>query len=301
MRRVHPVEALQRLGGVADRQTLLCATTISSLRGALARGEIVKAGHRGFALPSAQRGLRAAQQLSGVASHESAASYHGWEIKSEPERPNVIVPRKRNVPFRARRGVQVRYRDLDEHEHGGLVTGKARTVIDCARDLPFDRALSVADSALRHEDVIQDELVELALALPNRGRARALRVIEAADGRAANPFESCLRAIALDVPGLCVEPQLVIEQDGFRGRPDLVDVTLRIVIEADSYEFHSSRADLHRDIRRYTALVVRGWTVVRFTWEDVMFDPDYVRACLVSLVEGAKEQAVARKGAQKPA
>lgn len=129
MPQVDPVEVLQRLGGVADRQALLRATTIGRVRGALARGEIIKAGWGGFALPSAQRGLRVAQQLSGLASHESAALHHGWEIKSEPEQPNVIVPRNRKVRLGERK--------------------------------------------------------------------RALRVVEAADGRAANPFESCLRAISL--------------------------------------------------------------------------------------------------------
>ncbi len=39
------------------------------------------------------------------------------------------------------------YRDLEEHEHDGVSTSKERTVIDCAKDLPFDRALAVADSA----------------------------------------------------------------------------------------------------------------------------------------------------------
>lgn len=296
---MHPVEVLERLGGIADRQVLLRATTISRIRGALERGEIVKAGRGGYALPTAQNALRAARRLSGVGSHESAASYHGWETKADPERPNVIVPRNRKVALHARRGVLVHYRDLDEHEYSGLVTTKARTVIDCARDLPFDRALAVADSALRRGDLTRDELIGLGLRLPKLGRKRALAVIEAADGRAANPFESCLRAIALGVPGLTVEPQVVIDEDGFVVRPDLVDVTLRIVIEADSYAFHSSRTELRRDVRRYTGLVVRAWTVVRFTWEEVMFEPDYVRGCLVSLVEGAQERAVSPRRARK--
>ena len=33
-------------------------------------------------------------------------------------------------------------------------------------------------------------------------------------------------------------------------------------------------------------MVLRGWTVLRFAWEHVMFDPDYVRSCLVSLGGG---------------
>jgi hypothetical protein len=40
--------------------------------------------------------------------------------------------------------------------------------------------------------------------------ARAVRVVVAADGRAANPFESVLRASALDVPDLSVTPQVML-------------------------------------------------------------------------------------------
>src|SRR2546422_961802 len=75
-------------------------------------------------------------------------------------------------------------------------------------------------------------------------RARCVRVAEQADGRAANPFESVLRAIALDVPGLQVEPQIWIEPIG---RPDVVDVRRRVVIEADSFEFHGRRKALVAD------------------------------------------------------
>ena len=35
----------------------------------------------------------------------------------------------------------------------GWATSKVRTVLDCAAELPFDEALAVADSALRHGDV----------------------------------------------------------------------------------------------------------------------------------------------------
>lgn len=109
-------------------------------------------------------------------------------------------------------------------------------------------------------------------------------MLEAADERAANPFESVLRAIARDVPGLRVEPQQWVEDVG---RADLVDARLRIAIEAESHAFHSDRAALARDVHRYTAFTRHGWIVVRFTWEDVMFDPDYVRGVLVDVVAWA--------------
>ena len=63
-------------------------------------------------------------------------------------------------------------------------------------------------------------------------------------------------------------------------RPDLVDELLRIVAEADSFEHHGSRQALAIDCARYENLVAQGWTVLRFAWEQVMYQPDWVRGAL---------------------
>lgn len=288
---MHPVAALNRLGGVGDFNTLMRATSRGQLRTAVRKGEVVKVGRGRYVLPTASEGIKAAARLSGVASHTSAAAVHRWEIGRRPEQPAVIVPRNRKVEVHRRAGIDLRWRDLEPHEYDGRVTSTHRTVIDCAKDLPFDEALAIADSALRHRDVDQEELVRLALALPSTGRNEALKVVANASPLPDNPFESMLRAIALEVPALDVKPQVWIEERGFRGRPDLVDVERRIIIEAESFEFHGKRKALKRDCERYTALVIRGWRVVRFAWEHVMFEPDYVRDCLVMLVNGPDRRA----------
>ena len=148
--------------------------------------------------------------------------------------------------------------------------------------MPFDEALAIADSALRHRDVTRTKLLRRAETMPDRYRARCLRVATLADERAANPFESVLRAIALGVPGLNVVPQAGIDPIG---RPDLVDETLRLVVEADSFEFHGRRRQLKADCERYNAFVIAGWRVLRFSWEHVMFEPRYVREVLLGAVQ----------------
>lgn len=110
------------------------------------------------------------------------------------------------------------------------------------------------------------------------------RVAALASRKAANPFESTLRAIAADVAGLAVEPQVVIREPDIVARPDLVDVRLRIVAEADSFEWHGGRAQLSADARRYDLLVVNGWIVLRFSYEHVMLQPDFVHRVLVAAV-----------------
>ncbi len=116
------------------------------------------------------------------------------------------------------------------------------------------------------------------------GRQRVLRVIEAADGRADNPFESVLRAIGLDVPGLRLVPQVEIRIPGrWLMRPDLVDERLRIVVEADSFEHHGSRKALVLDCAGYDNLAADGWTVLRFAWEHVMHRPAWVRSTIMAV------------------
>ena len=89
----------------------------------------------------------------------------------------------------------------------------------------------------------------------------------AADKRAANPFESVLRAIVLEFPEIAVIPQAAVVARGQTYHPDLVDARRRVVIEADSHEFHTGKEAHGRDCVRYTALAVAGWLVRRFTWE----------------------------------
>ena len=73
--------------------------------------------------------------------------------------------------------------------------------------------------------------------------------------------------------------------------PDVVDSRRRVVLEVDSWEFHTGRDAHARDCRRYTLLVVHGWTVLRFTWRQVMHDADFVRRCLAALLEGTPHEA----------
>jgi very-short-patch-repair endonuclease len=59
-------------------------------------------------------------------------------------------------------------------------------------------------------------------------------------------------------------------------RVDFVYRSLRIVIEADGFAFHSDPLARARDRQRRNRLEIEGWVVLTFTWEDVMFDPHSV-------------------------
>lgn len=276
-------EAMKRLGGVATAGDLVRLASRRKVRTALRQREIVRESRGRYALPTADEARRAAHRLSAVVTGRSAAAVHGLAMKTQPERPEVTVPRNRKVSPARREGVDLSWRDIPpEDVHNGVLR-VGPTVIDCARTLPFDEALAIADSALRAGLVSRTTLIRLAEAVPSTGRTEALRVAHAASGKPSNPFESVLRAIADDVPGLDLQPHVLVSDGGLRVAPDLVDVERRIVVEAESFEFHGRRKALKADCERYTALVLAGWRVIRFAWEHVMLEPEYVRACLVAL------------------
>lgn len=259
------VEWLQELGGVATRGTLLRLVTRSELDRVVASGDVLRLARGRYALPDADEGVRAAAALGGVLSVTSAALHHGWAVRSVPDRPHVTVARGRRIPPALQRSVHLHRADITPHHVAAGVTDEPTTLLDCLRQLPRVDALCVADSALR-AGVGRSLLDRIAEEARGPGSPQVRWVAARASHLAANPFESALRDIAFDVPGLGVEPQVVIREDGLTVRPDLVDVRLRIVCEADSFEWHGKRSALRADARRYDLLVVRGWVVLRFAW-----------------------------------
>lgn len=277
-----PEQTLRTLGGVAPMHHLVKVTSRRRVRAALRDGLIERAGRK-LVLPNTTAHHRTAIGLEGVLSHLSAAQHWQWPVKWPPEQAWVTVKRKRHLDAARRGKINVVYADLEPEEIVDGVTSPLRTVLDCAKRLPFDEALAVADSALRSGLLSTEVLVAGAARVRGRGAMSCREVACAASPQAANPFESVLRAIVLEFPEFQVEPQGRVEVRGLELHPDLVDRENRIVFEADSHEFHTAKHDHDRDCERFTALGVGGWLVIRFSWEQVLLRPDYVRAVLSEL------------------
>jgi very-short-patch-repair endonuclease len=279
---------MRRWGGVATRAQLVAATSRSDVDAALAAGEIRVLSRGRYALEATPADLLRAHALSGVLSYESAALHHGWPVLRAPDRVHVTVPLKRRMSFRDHPDVVLHRADLHPDDRSGPATSQARTLVDCMRSLSFPSALAVADSALR-AGRSPTWLAALARDVRGRGAAQVRRVAAEATELAANPFESGLRGIACDVEGLHMRPQVPVFGGEFLGRPDLVDTDLRIIAEADSFEWHGGRSALVRDARRYNAFVVHGSLVLRFTWEDVVLEPASVGEVLTAVVAGRRK------------
>lgn len=279
--------ALSRLGGVATHAELLSEVGRRRIRSAVASGLIVRTAHQTYALPGVDRDRRSAVELSGALGLLSAARAYGWKVKQIPDRPTVYVRPNRNISPAMRAGVDLRWASLSQSEMARRITDPVRTVVDCARFLPSDEALAVADSALRSGEVERAELVLAAERAPRTGRARARRIAETASPLAANPMESVLRALCLGIHGLDPQPQIWV---GEAGRADIVDVRRRLVIEAESMEHHGTLDGYRKDVRRYTEFVRLGFLVLRFCWEDIMFRPDHVRETICHVMNDWPER-----------
>jgi len=210
----HLVDHIAWHGGTARRHELRVFTK-RQLAEAVRLGVAVRDAPGRYSLPDADRDLRMARRLCGARSHRSAALAHGWGVATRPQRPELVVPRGRRVSSSDQRGSDVHWRDLSAREVRLGVTSPLRTVLDCCRDLPFEEALPVADSALRARAVTAEELTAAAERCRTKGAAAVRRVARHATAKAANPFESRLRAICAGLCGLAVEPQVGIGRPGF--------------------------------------------------------------------------------------
>jgi len=280
------------LGGVCTRSVLVARCGRAAVDRALREGVLVRVARGRYALRTASAAVSAAAALGGVISMRSAAQRHGWGQKLVPDKPDVTFPRNHHLSRSARAIVVPHWSDIDPEDIVDGMTGVRRTLVDCMRMLPLEESVPIVDSALRAGDVTLAELRAIARSMRGRGRARAIAVAAMASARAANPYESTLRAIASTVPGLSVLPQPAVQiSETLVLHPDLADLALGIVIEAESFEWHGKRAALTRDCVRYNAFTILGWTVIRFSWEQVMFEPAYVLTVLEGAVALARRHA----------
>lgn len=269
-----PVAALTRLGGIASHADLLVLTSRKRLRRAVAARRVVHVARNRYALPSADLARAIAAEVDGHLRLLSAAAHWGWKVKWPAQFPQLQVAKKPEHPVDAWLAIDV----LPACALDGWATSRVQTVLDCAAELAFDEALAVADSALRSGEVSGEQLeAAMGAATPD-----VRRVLAHATALAANPFESVLRAILIE-GGFAVVPQWATEVDGVTYHPDLADPFGGLAIEANSWAHHATKADHDADCVRYNALVIGGWTVLRFTWEQVMFSPHAV----VATVRGA--------------
>lgn len=203
--------------------------------------------------------------VSGVA----AAWWHG--LWTEP--PSIVeltVPESLNRA--ARPGVRLRRRDLDATDgvevRGLPVTAVLLTVLESAVELGVAGS-SLVDRALQRRVEIEDLYRAHCRNLGRRGSVAAARLLSAAGDRAASEAER----VAI---GLLRGAGLSGWVRGYRVGSyelDLAFADKRVAIEVDGWAWHSDVERFRGDRRRQNALVLAGWTVLRFTWHELCHRP----------------------------
>lgn len=233
-------------------------------------------------LPTEEPLRAAVVALRGVASHQDAARLLGIELVQPAPVRHVTVARCRSRLTHA--GTHVHRADLEAvaDVDGIPVTPPLRTVVDLCRSLPLTHAVASADSALRKRLVTPSELVAAAAELgPAVGRPQVREALTRVDPLSGSVLESLCRLVLEDAGLRPFETQLLVgdPRDPI-GRVDFAWPEQRLVLEVDGFAFHSDRAAYRSDRRRGNALVLAGWRVLRFTWEDIVGNPHVMLAAV---------------------
>ncbi|TCC58589.1 hypothetical protein E0H73_25010 [Kribbella pittospori] len=286
-----PGEVLARLGGWATFAELSALTSRRAVAAALEQGEVRRIALGIYALPELPVDLAAALAYDGVRSHLSAASTWQLPLLVVPEKPHVTVPPNRHP--RPGPPAVLHWAAVDADERRDRTTSLLRTVVDCARVLPFGEALAVADAALATGYLNREELLAATVAMRGPGCPNARRTALAATGLSGSILESMLRALLIDEGIDGFEPQVPVTNGLFRARVDLGHRLARVALEADGFAFHGSRRDFAADCHRYDELVAAGWLVLRLTYEHIIGDPAWVVATVrAALAQRARGQEV---------
>ena len=163
--------------------------------------------------------------------------------------------------------------DLTRH-HGIPVTSPARTLLDLAATLD-DKPLRAATR--RAQSLYRVNVRQLAEALARhqgrRGAARLAKII--ATGPA--PTKSELEDVVLDLilRGGLVHPDVNVALclDGRRIVPDFRWPEQRLVVEADSKQWHDNPLAREDDAERQALLEAHGERVLRVTWAQAIARP----------------------------
>lgn len=157
-------------------------------------------------------------------------------------------------------------------QRGFTVTTLARTVADLTLTLPFDDLICLLDSVLRAGWTAGDH------AFSRRQGAMLSAALALADRRSESTLESHLRLLLVraGIGPETLQLELFTPNGINYARLDMAWPSRMLAVEADGRDRHETPAALLRDRRRQNEVMLAGWTMLRFTWSDVIHHPAWV-------------------------
>lgn len=207
-----------------------------------------------------------------------------WDAFDLGEQPWVVHPRAKGLEARF-----VTHPGVRTVRAGGLrVAHPTDAVIDLVRFWPFQTALDLASRALTQGRISADDLrTANARLLRMAGRPQVERVLDELARGTRSDAERGLRDV-LTLAGIDGWiPGLEVRACGHDYHVDFGFDAEQFAIEVDGRSFHSDPRSFQIDRQRQNDLVAAGWTVLRFTWEDITMRPEKtlarIRRVLASL------------------
>jgi very-short-patch-repair endonuclease len=182
-----------------------------------------------------------------------------------------------------RPGITIHRAPLDPRDitrrYGIPVTSAARTILDLAATEPTAEVERALNEALLQRRVSSRSLNEQFSRYPrHRGTAALKELTETEPHLTRSDAEILARDLIrrAQLP----EPEGNVRIEGHE--VDLVWRAQRLVIEIDSWAFHSERRSFEEDRRRDQRLITAGWRVMRITGRQLTREPHAVVATLAT-------------------
>jgi very-short-patch-repair endonuclease len=213
-------------------------------------------------------------------SHVSAARL--WAIRMvDAARVDVTTPKRtgRSAPRGIRLHTTRRLEPADVTIHRGIpTTTPQRTLTDLAEVLTPRQLAKAASEAERHK------LHAPIQPIHGRHGSPSLTALEYLDARTLDtksPLEDAFLELVTKAGLPAPHVNVIIEGH----ECDFVWPQFRLIVETDGFATHGTRRGFRRDRARDVDLMIAGWRIARFTYEDVLHAPESVIASLVALTK----------------
>ena len=264
-------------GGIVHRSDLLeRGVTARALRAAITAGVLQRVRRYWVATSAAPRAHLVAARCTGVLACVSAARARGWWI---PEGVDA------GIHLRMAAHAATPPADVTAHWDRPIVPTSPRVLVESiedalnhiARCVPRQAALTMWESAARTERLSAESLRRVEWTTGAAGECAA-----AVTGLSDSGLET-LFVLRLRPWGIPIRQQIVLA-----GRRVDALIGERLVVQIDGFAFHSSAADRSRDVAHDLELTLRGYTVLRFTYAQVVHEwPAVERAIARAIAAGA--------------
>jgi very-short-patch-repair endonuclease len=216
----------------------------------------------------------------------------GWTVAGEDH----LITNPNDVQASIELRVKILRRSVAQHVHlPGLppLVPRLEALADTLVSRSAPAARNLLDHALQQRWIGPNDLRTVLVARGGpgpRGQKRLREMCDRAASGSRSEAEQRMAALLKRVGGTWVPNHTIHDEQGqVLAEIDFAHLELKIAIEVDGRAFHSDRCSFERDRERQNMLVLRGWVVLRFTWDRLVNDPEGVIAEV--LAAGARVRA----------